>query len=157
MKKFVFTLETLLKVKKTIRDKLRAEYAVALTALNRAKGENERLDRILEDESKAYERRAKKGITVSDFEARAMYLNELQCMISSARQKLSRARDEEGRSQAALAAVHKEIKVLEKLRRKQYLEYLAEEEKRETGAREDILSFHMTEKAAGGGRTAASP
>ncbi len=156
MRQFVFALESLFQVKQTIRDKLQAEYAAAQAALAEAEDEKARLDRTLAEESGRYARKARTGTTVGDFEAHAIYFEELQRMISAAGRRVDRAREEAVRRQTALVEVHKEIKVLEKLRRKRHLEHRAEEARRELGVREDILSFHLAGGADTPGRPAGS-
>lgn len=148
MKKFIFSLDVLLQIKKTLKDKLQTEHAAAAGALDKALRIKVCLDKVLMDEAENYEAKVKNGIFVGDIQAHAIYMEELQEMIAAATHDVTRAQEEVNRKQAALLEIFKEIRVLEKLRRKQYLEYLTEEKKQETNAREDMLSYHVAGKTA---------
>jgi len=148
MKKFMFSLDSLLEIKKTLKEKAQAEYADAHAVLEKAECEKVRLDKIFEDESEKFEAKVKKGITVGDIQANMIYFDQLQVMIRNALKDVNRAQEDANRKQMILIELFKEIKVLEKLRQKQYLTYLLEEGKKETNASEDILSFNITGQTA---------
>ncbi|MPM03689.1 hypothetical protein SDC9_49956 [bioreactor metagenome] len=148
MKKFMFSLSTLFEMKKTRKDELQREYTEAKAKLERAFSEKITLDQICADESRRYEAKVKKGVTAADMEAHAIYFKELCDKISAAANQVTCAQLEVNQKQGALVETFKEIKALEKLREKQYREYLAEEEKQGNKIREDILAFNITGKKA---------
>jgi flagellar export protein FliJ len=144
MKKFVFSLSALFDVKKTAKDKLRAEFAAAEAMLQAAVRKKESLEKALDDKTAEYEQKAKKGLTVSDIGGYALYFEELQGQIKAAARDVDKAQKETNIKRNELIGVFKEIKVLEKLYEKQYREYLIEEGKSETKAVEDILSYNVS-------------
>jgi flagellar FliJ protein len=146
MKKFVFSLNALYEVKKTLRDKVQAEYAAAEAAYKAAVERKESLERTLDEKKEEYEIKAKKGMTVGDLQGYDNWFEELQGRIKAAGLEVERALREANHKRNELIAVFKEIKVLEKLYEKQYSEYLKELEKSETKAVEDIVSFKVTDK-----------
>lgn len=149
MKKFVFSLYALFEMKKTQKDQLQTEYAEAEALLDQALREKAALDKVCADESERYEAKVKKGITAGDIGAHAVYFADLREKIAAAAGHAAFAQEEAARKQTALIEVFKEVKSLEKLRQKQYREYLMEGAKRETSICEDILSFQVTEKETG--------
>lgn len=146
MKKFVFPLDPLYKVKMTMKDKLQAEYAAAVAAYDDARCKRDQIREQIVSETKSFEAKAKKGMTVSDMQAYSRFLEELQNSEVAASHKAELARREVNRRQTELIGVFKEVKVLEKLREKQYKDYLSEEEKEEKNVIEDILSFDVVGK-----------
>ena len=148
MKKFTFSLHALFEIKKTLKEKAQADYAAAEAALDEAICVKVALDRIFLNENDKYQKKVIKGITAGDMEAHSIYFEELREMIATAESDVTRLQETVRCRQAALVEIFKEIKVLEKLRQKQYLEYLSQQEKQDAGAREDLLAFNITGKAA---------
>ena len=149
MKKFIFSLNALYDVKKTLRDKIQAEYAAAEAAYRAAVRKKEELERTLDEKKEEYEQKARQGMTVGDLLGYDIYFEELQGQIVAAEKEADRALAEVNRKRNELVAVFKEIKVLEKLYEKQYGEYLKELEKSESKAIEDIVSFKVTDSQGG--------
>lgn len=145
MKSFVFSLHALLDMKETVRDQLQAECTAAEAQLDRALNMMMCLERTWEAESEKYERKVRVGITPQDLETYSTYFAVLQEKVASAAQEVAQAQEAVSRKQTALVELFKEIKILEKLRQKQYCEYLADVEKHESSVQEDILSFQVTE------------
>lgn len=150
MKKFVFSLSALLELKLAGKEKLRAEYAAAEAAAELARQRRQELEQKQAWESAEFEKRCRMGMAACDVSHGMLYLRQLQEAVAAAGQEEARAKREAAAKQNELVEVHREVKSLEKLERKQYLAWLAEAEKRETGAMEDLLSFAVT------GTTAAS-
>ncbi len=145
MKKFVFSLNSLYELKKTLKDKIQAEYAAAEAALDKALREKDILDRMFSEKSEEYEAKLKKGMIVSDIQSYINFFEELQERIRAAQAEINRAQKAADAKREELVEVFKEIEVLKKLRQKQYREYLKEEEKKEKSILEDIMSFNVTE------------
>jgi flagellar FliJ protein len=146
MKKFVFSLAALFEVKKTQKDKLQAEYTAAEAAYQAAVNKKAALEQTLGEKTQEYEAKAKKGMTVADLKGYVFYLQELQDRIKLAGREVEKAQREVELRRTDLIAIHKEIKVLEKLYEKQYNDYLKEIEKSETKAVEDILSYKTADQ-----------
>lgn len=145
MKKFVFSLNSLYELKKTLKDKIRAEYAAAEAALDKAVKEKELLDRAFAEKNEEYEAKIKKGMVVSDIQSYVNFFEELQEQIRAALQEILRAQKAADEKREELVEVFKEIEVLKKLRHKQYQEYLKEEDKKEKSVLDDIMSFNITD------------
>jgi len=148
MKNFVFSLHALLEMKEVFKDKVQAEHVAAEAALDKALETMTCLERTWEKENEQYEQIVKKGISPMDLETYSLYFEELQEMVVAAAQEVSHAQEDVSRKQEALIELFKEIKILEKLRQKQYGEYLSEVKKQENNINEDILSFNVTESVA---------
>lgn len=148
MKKFRFTLQSLYDVKLTIKDKLQAEYAEAEAAWRAALERQLGLERLYEEEIAAFEARAREGVTASELTRAAAYHEDLRERIQRAKAETARTSKIMSEKREELVAVHKEIKVLERLQEKQYAGYLKELEKDEAKVMDSILSFQETEKKA---------
>lgn len=144
MKKFAFSLDSLYELKKTMKDKIQAEYAAAEAVLAEKTRKKEALEKKLLEDRASYEDKVKKGMTICNIKFYLLYFEELQERIAAAGEDIKRAQKDVNRKKAELLAAHREIKALEKLYQKQYSEYIKEEEKRETSSFEDILSFNIT-------------
>lgn len=141
MKKFAFSLSSLFDIKKTLKDKIQAEYVAAEAFYRAAVEKQERLEQTFADKTQEYEIKAKNGMTVSDLKGYTFYFQELQERIKTAGHEADKAQREAESKRQELVNVHKEIRVLEKLYDKQYSEYLKDLEKSETKSVEDILSY----------------
>ncbi|MGE4353946.1 MAG: flagellar export protein FliJ [Oscillospiraceae bacterium] len=141
MKKFVFQLETLYKLKKNQKETYQNEYAVAESVFVKAYQIKERLEESIEAESLKYEATAKDGMTVCEMRILAVFLDDLQKRHELAAAEAEHARQTAERKHQALIHTYKEVKSLEKLREKQYEEYLIQEEKRANSGIEDLISF----------------
>ena len=145
MKKFVFSLNSLYELKKTLKDKIQGEYAAAEAALSKAIEEKAILDRTFLEKSEEYEAKLKKGMIVSDIQSYINFLEELQELIRTAQTVVIRAQGLADAKREELVEVFKEIEVLKKLKQKQYQEYLKEVEKKEKSVLDDIMSFNITD------------
>lgn len=143
MKKFIFSLYSLYEIKKTLKEKLQAEFTVAQTVLENAVNRKIFLEQTLNNERDLYEEKAKKGMSINDVQAYGLYFEELHDMMKTATYDIERANKEVGRKQTELIGVFREIKILQNLREKQYQEFKIEEEKNEKKSLEDILSFSL--------------
>ncbi|HHU22270.1 MAG TPA: flagellar export protein FliJ [Clostridiales bacterium] len=144
MRKFVFSLYPLYQLKKTMKDKLQAEYSAAEAALAEKTRIRDSLKKKLQEERRAFEAKIKQGMTISKIKLYLLHFEEMQERIKLAQKEVNLAQMEVNRKKAELIAVHKEIKTLEKLYQKQYAEHVKEEEKREYKILEDVVSFNIS-------------
>jgi flagellar protein FliJ len=145
MKKFIFSLDAVYELKKTLKDKLQAEYAAAEAVLKSAIQKKNDLDRILSQKSEEYELKLKKGMAVGNIKEYILFFEELQDLIKASIMDIENAQKAVDLKQAELIDIFKEIEILKKLRQKQNREYLMEEDKKEIRMLEDILSFEFAE------------
>lgn len=143
MKKFVFPLDALYKIKKPLKDKLQAEYSAAEATLDKACCKKKQLQNTLIDDTQKYEVKAKEGLTVGDIQDYSRFFEELHKYVQAASKEVDRAQNDVNRKRDQLIEAFKEIKILEKLREKKYGEFMLEEEKTESNVLEDILSFNI--------------
>ncbi len=144
MKKFVFSLAPLMKVRENAKERLMVEYAEAESVLNNALKKKKYLENSHAALCMEYENQATGGVKPADIHAVKVYLEELQAQIKAAAIEVKQAKIKAENKRLELAEVYKEIKALEKLQEKQYREYLLEAEKQEVKIREDILAFNVT-------------
>jgi len=144
MKKFVFTLRTVFDYKLTVEKTQKAALAAAEALLRELYAEDKKLDETFLRNSLAreVELRDKTADTQSlaAYDAYFLYISEEKKKLKI---KIINAEAEKLRCQEALIITMKELKAYNKLRDKQYQEYLkdvAAEEEKELG---DIISFSV--------------
>ena len=147
MKKFVFRLQTLLKVKEAIEKQQKAHLAMVQQKLYALIDELEFLRDKRNALNEQYQQEASQGMRSDIMHIYLRYFDHLRDMIYETVVKIEEVRKEKARAQAALLRTMKEIKALKKLKEAQYKEYLAEVAKEEADAINEMVSF----KAAAGG------
>ncbi|NCB50683.1 MAG: hypothetical protein EOM54_02200 [Clostridia bacterium] len=148
MKKFVFQLDSLYKVKKQQQERLQKEYAEAESLHANAVTKKTCLEKKIEYENALYENKARKGMTVSEIQANSVFFEDMEKRLKTAVEEAGLAGQSAERKRQELLSVFEEIKTLEKLRERQYEDYLAEVEKRERSHIEDLISFRLSDKNA---------
>lgn len=146
MKKFVFQLDSLYKVRNAQKENMQKDYCEAEALYDNAVKKKERLEKMVADENAKYEAKAQKGMAVGEMRASCAFLEDLLQQQKMAETDAQRAGQNAERKQQALLEAYREVKTLEKLREKQYGDYLTEEAKREKSRLEDILSFGISGK-----------
>ncbi len=146
MKRFVFRLEVLLKVKLTLEKEQKAKLHEIQELLRALTGELRRMQDEQAKLSDEYREESSSGITGDRLRVFGLYFDHMREAIKEQNKRIEEARAERMRRQAVLLRTMKEIKALKKLREAQYTEYLAEVAREEEKAIGDIVSF----KAAAG-------
>lgn len=141
MAKFVFSLESLLKVKTIKKRKLEKDIAEAKQRLEEAQN---LLDEI-KAQKKAIQSKIKKnsssGIKVFDLKE---YRSYFQLLSEREEQQIAKCQQLEKKWKtimAELVDIYNQIDVLERLKQEQYREYIYELEKVEERALEDLVNF----------------
>ncbi len=147
MKRFVFRLQTLLKVKEAIEKQQKAHLAMVQQKLYALIDELKFLRDKRDTLNAQYQQEASQGMNADIMQLYLRYFDHLRDLIYETVVKIEDTRKERARAQAALLRTMKEIKSLKKLREDQYHEYLAEVAREEADAINEIVSF----KAASGG------
>ncbi len=147
MKKFEFPLRALYDVKTTQKEEKQGEYLNAQAIQDQVSARKEELKRSLEAGRKKCADRMQQGITTRELQVYGAFLEEQQTQLERARADLLRAQQVTEQRRGELVALHKEIKMLDKLREEQYRAYLVEVNKKETSAIEDVLTFDLLKKA----------
>ncbi len=144
MKKFTFSLQSVLHVKNIQEKQIKAELAEIQNQLNKLFEKQTELKQQLDDSSGQYGDEMLKGMSVPRM---AWYINfadyiqaqlkKLDSSIREVEQKLQNKKTE-------LIAIVKEIKTIEKLREEQYRAYLEEVSKEEEKVLGDLISYNKT-------------
>ena len=141
MAKFVFSLESLLKVKTIKKRKLEKDIAEAKQRLEEAQN---LLDEI-KAQKKAIQSKIKKnssnGIKVFDLKE---YRSYFQLLSEREEQQIAKCQQLEKKWKAIMAElvdIYNQIDVLERLKQEQYREYIYKLEKVEERALEDLVNF----------------
>ncbi len=143
MRKFKFTLATLLKIKEAQEKQKKLELAEAERLLRLAQEELEALYTAFETKRAEYNEKLKTGADVNDLQAYSRYFTYLRERTELQKVKVKQAEAEKLKRQAALIEAMTEVKALNKLKEAQYEEYLQElkiEQEKEIG---DFVSFNV--------------
>lgn len=149
MKKFRFSLETVLDYKQQALDAIRAEHA-AILAQVRAQ---ERVVEDLEEEHRRsdadFTRRKLEGINILDAMSYEQYLRALEARLREEYQKLERLRRMEDQKRAQVVEARKETATIEKLREHKLESYRKAEQKDEEQRIEEFVSTARAMAALG--------
>ena len=149
MKKFKFSLQSVLRVKTIHEKQKKAELAEIQSVLNKLLTHRADLVKKLENSSSQYGAEMRAGMTVPRM---AWYLNfadYIQSQIKALDVSIREAEQKKQDKRTELIAVVKEIKTIEKLREEQYKAYLEEVSKEEEKVLGDLISFNKTMETAG--------
>ncbi|MDR1158637.1 MAG: flagellar export protein FliJ [Oscillospiraceae bacterium] len=148
MKKFVFTMQSLLGVKTALEKQVRAELAEARRRVERFRRELLEKQEVLVRLRAEAERKARRGISVRELRLQNIGFNTLFESLARQSRKVEAAEEEAGRVQRRLVDTMQERKILEKLREKQWNAYQEEIRREEALLIDDFLSNQLNE---GGG------
>ncbi len=143
MKKFKFTLATLLKIKEAQEKQKKLELAEAERLLRAAIDELEALYAAFETKRAEYSEKLKTGADVNDLQSFSRYFTYLRERTELQKVKVKQAEAERLKRQEALIEAMTEVKALNKLKEAQYEAYLQElkvEQEKEIG---DFVSFNV--------------
>ncbi len=143
MRKFKFTLATLLKIKEAQEKQKKLELAEAERLLRLAREELEALYAAFETKRREYNEKLQTGADVNDLQAFSRYFTYLRERTELQKVKVKQAEAERLKRQQALVEAMTEVKALNKLKEAQYEEYLQElkaEQEKEIG---DFVSFNV--------------
>ena len=149
MKKFAFTLQSLLNYKLTVERQQKAELRRAQQTLQELQDEEKRLLQAYADNERSLERALRENIdVVAALSEHDAYFRYLRDALQAVREKIIRAERIVTECQTRLIRTMREIKTYDKLRTEQYQEYLKEiqaEEEKEIG---DLVSYSIISEDA---------
>ena len=141
MKKFNFTLGTVLNYKNQVLDSLKNEHAKILARIN----EQEKVIHNLEEEYKKcnndFNQKKMEGITIIESIGFEAYLRKLEVSIKQEEKKLALIKLEEENKRMEVVAAKQDTSSLEKLKEKKLEIYHKEEQKAEEALVEEFVSF----------------
>ncbi len=150
MKKFTFSLQSVLRVKNIYEKQKKAELAEIQSFLNKLLAQKTGLERKLENSSLQYGAEMRQGMPVPRMAWYANFADFIQAQIKALELSIQEAEERKEAKKAELVAVVKEIRTIEKLREEQYRAYLEEVSKEEEKVLGDLISYNKTMEAAGG-------
>ena len=140
MKKFKFSLDTVLSYKQQVLEALQGEHALALAAVREQEALLENLWKQYRDYNAEYRRRAEEGLPLTEA---LMYQNGLRAAeqeIQRATRRLEELRAEEEKRREKVVEAKKDTSSIEKLREKKLDAYHKAEAKSEEAFIEEFVS-----------------
>lgn len=140
MKKFRFSLETVLDYKQQVLEALQTEHAAILARVRAQEAELERLETGYHDLDSEFSQRKLEGITILDAMRYEQYLRAAEREIQQATRKLEELRRQEEKKRAEVVAAKQDTSSLEKLREKKLDVYNKAVQKSEEAMIEEFVS-----------------
>ena len=142
MKKFHFSLATVLSYKNQVLDALKNEHGKILARIN----EQEKIIHNLEKEYKQcnsnFNEKKAEGITIIESTGFETYLRRLEVTIQQEEKKLAEMKKEEEKKRKEVVAAKQDTSSLEKLKEKKLEAYQKEEQKAEELFVEEFVTFN---------------
>ena len=140
MKKFRFSLETVLDYKQQVLDALQKEHGEILARVQAQETELERMDTEYYNLDSEFSRRKLEGLTILEAMRYEQYLRASEREIQQAAQKLEELRRQEEKKRAEVVAAKQDTSSLEKLREKKLDIYNKAVQKSEEAMIEEFVS-----------------
>ncbi len=141
MKKFSFRLQSVMNVKIALEKQKRNALEKAMGFLALCQKALDALREEHENLSAKFEEEVRGGTNVQRMTAYSEYFDDLRKRADIERMRVLRAQKEVDRARAALVEAMREVKSFEKLKEKQYAEYLVEAAREEAKVIDDFMSY----------------
>lgn len=139
MKKFEFSLKSLLRIKYSLERQAKQKMAQAVVKRDKCQEEIVEMERL-----KELARKNNKSLTAYEFLMFSRYYTELEKTRKNKLLELEEIEKEIEEIRKELVSIMEERKVLEKLREKQYEEYLLELGKEQEKLVDDMMTYKIT-------------
>lgn len=149
MKKFRFSLETVLDYKQQALDSLRAEHAAILAQVRAQEEVIEGLEKEHRQADEEFTQRKLEGINIVDAMSYETYLRSLEQKLREEYRKLERLRHMEEQKRTQVVEARKETATIEKLREHKLDSYRKAEQKAEEQRIEEFVSTARAMAAMG--------
>lgn len=149
MKKFRFSLETVLDYKNQALDALRAEHGAILARVRAQEQVIEDLEREHRESDEDFTRRKLEGINVVDAMSYEAYLRSLERKLREENHKLEQLRRQEEQKRTQVVEARKETATIEKLKEHKLEDYRKAEQKDEEQRIEEFVSTTRAMAAMG--------
>lgn len=149
MKKFRFSLETVLDYKQQALDSLRAEHAAILAQVRAQEAVIEDLEEEHRQADEDFTQRKLEGINIVDAMSYETYLRSLEQKLREEYQKLERLRRMEEQKRGQVVEARKETATIEKLKEHKLDSYRKAEQKAEEQRIEEFVSTARAMAAMG--------
>ena len=144
MKKFRFSLETVMEYKQQVLDSLQAEHGAILAKVRRQEELIEELEAAYRHQAQEFNRRKLEGISILDAMKYEQYLRSSERQLEEAYQHLAKLQKQEEAKRDEVVEAKKETSSIEKLREKKLEGYNKAVQKSEEAM---IDEFVMTRRA----------
>lgn len=148
MAKFIFKFQSVLNLRKQKEDSIKNELANATRKLEAEKRKLSELETMLEDTVREFNEKTKKT-TVHELIEFNEYLSLLNSRIKTQKENVNNAAQYVDKVREELVKAVKERKILEKLRERQFEEFLLEQKKLEQKTNDEIVSYNYNENGSG--------
>lgn len=123
MKKFFFTLDTVLNYKEQVLDSLKGEHARILAKVRECEREIEKLEQLHQDCTAEFRKNQMDGIKISEIHTYENYLESLGIKIRQKREVLARLKAQEEAKRNEVVEAKKETSSIDKLKDRKREEY----------------------------------
>ena len=144
MKKFFFSLDTVLRYKEQILDNLKGEHARILQKIRICEQEIEALEQERMECGREFGRKRERGMAINDIRTYENYLEALRIKILQKNRLLEQLMDEEEKKREQVVEAKKETSSIEKLKKRKIAEYDKQVQKEEE---QFIEEFVVTKNA----------
>ncbi len=145
MKKFVFTLQTLLNLKQSQEKQERNNLAALTVRLNQLTNERDEMVGRRERASEEYGQRLASGMRAAETQQYTAYFRMMKDLLAEQDRKIEAARQETEECRRRLVEVLREIHMLENLREKQYQQYQQELQIEQEKTIGDFVSYQTAQ------------
>ena len=140
MKKFRFSLETVLEYKQQILDSLQAEHGAILARIRKQEEHIEALEAEYRHLSQEFNRRKAEGISILDALKYEQYLRAMERQIQLALEDLAQLQKKEEAKRAEVVTAKQDTSSIEKLREKKLDHYKKAMQKNEEAMIDELVS-----------------
>lgn len=148
MKRFKYSLDTVLEYKTQVLDNLRAEHAVITRSVNQKKEELNHLHGELSSYQTGFdETKASGGATIENFWLYSMCIDRMEQIIEEEKQKLAVLEEKQEKKKNEVVGAKVDTSKFEKLKEKRFREYQrAEQKEEENFVEETAVRMLMTNR-----------
>ena len=140
MKKFFFSLDTVLKYKEQILENLRSEHARILMDVRECEQRIEQLEEDRYSWGKELDASRRKGVTINEIRTYENYIEALRLKIGREKIRLAELRQKEEEKKNEVVEAKKETSTIEKLKERKFEEYKKQGQKEEEIFIEEFVS-----------------
>lgn len=140
MKKFFFSLDTVLEYKERVLENLKGEHARILIKVRECESEIQRLEEERYSCGKELDARRYRGMSINEIRTYENYLEALRLKIRRKQEELIKLQEEEEKKKEEVVEAKKETSSIEKLRERKLEEYNRQVQKEEEQFIEEFVS-----------------
>jgi flagellar FliJ protein len=148
MAKFIFKLQSILNLRKQKEDSVKNELANAMRRLEAEKRKLASLEYTLDETVREFNEKTKKT-TVHELIEFNEYLSILNSRIKAQKENVNNAAQYVDKVREELVKAMKDRKIMDKLKDKQFEEFLLEQKQLEQKTNDEIVSYNYNESNAG--------